>query len=138
MAAEVMEPVETYHLIVGLVFANDWDIFDQVVREHPSEFPPTSLDIYREIGDTIVRLLDQYDFTKSVAFHASVEGRSERYIRAKGQLESEPVKRRKHLERLISALNELFISDEAFALVAPDQQAVLTRIRGLLNEAREK
>lgn len=131
-----MEPVEAYRLIIGLIVANDWDIFDEVARKHPADFPGAAVKVYREIGSTIVRVLNEYDFTKSVAFSASVEGRSESYVRTRVRFESEPVKRRDHRRRFVEALKTLPESDEAFDLAPPSEWSSLTRVRDLVNQAR--
>src|SRR5688572_6746274 len=93
LADRMLDPITAYGMIVGLIVANDWKIFAEIAAKHPSDFPPSYVRVYQEIGDTIARILDEYDFTKSVAFLESVAGRGAAYTEAKARFESEPVKR---------------------------------------------
>jgi hypothetical protein len=128
-----MQTAQAFRTIVGLIVVNDWDIFDEVARKHPSEFPPSALATYREIGDELAKLMAEYDFTKSAAFQESVAGRSDRYAETKARFESTPVKRREHRDRLASALTDLLVSDSALSLVSPEEQRLLVRIRQSLS-----
>ena len=136
LAAEIREPDQAYRLIIGLVAASDWAIFEDVARKHAGEFPASAVTMYQEIGDAIVRIVNEYDYTKSSAFAGLVKGQSEEYARMKARLESNPSKRRDHRERLIAALERLPDSDEAFELVPPPERSTLSRIRNQIYQAR--
>lgn len=131
-----MEPTAAYRVILGLITANDWDIFDAVARQHPADFPSSTLATYSEIGQSIRKLLDEYNFTEGVEFHRSVAGKASSYVEIKARFENAPVKRRKHREQFAAALSELPTSDAAYDLLARDKHSTLNRVRGLLDALR--
>ena len=88
-----MRPAESYRVILGLVEVCDWDIFPQVARAHPEDFPPEHMSAYQTFGDTFERLIADYDYTKSPEFLRQVAGHTAAYAATKHRFESAPVKR---------------------------------------------
>lgn len=123
-----MEPSTAYHLILGLVLMNDWAVFHDVASKHPQELPATNGDAYREIGEALTQLLDDYDFTESEAFQRRVAGKGAAYVEATRRFESDPVKRRAHREHLAEVLREFPPSSAVLELLSPTQHLHFERL----------
>jgi hypothetical protein len=124
----MLTPIEAFETILGLVEINAWDIFDEVTRKHPADFPEQNHSLYRRIGESIRAVLHEYDYTTSPEFAAGVEGKSEAVVAMKARFQAEPVKRSLHRQQLADALHELPGSRRAYDLVHPSMHLHLDRI----------
>jgi len=97
---------------------------------------PEDRALIREAAYAIRSLLGEFSYLKSPEFQERITGKSSAVAAMHRRLAAEPVRKKEHSERFEVALAALWVSDEAYQLAGPEQQASLMRLKTIVAAVR--
>lgn len=127
-------PDSAYHMLVALCEVNDGDLFELLAKRRPKDFSPPLVRALSALSKDLQLLINEYDFTQSEAFLASIEGKSASFASMARKLASEGVHRRVHNQEFLDAIMRLPSSRDVFRLVANRHHSTLESLRAAIDD----